>query len=508
MFARYLLVIDLGTSKVRCALVDARGRIVSMAARALTYQTPQEVAPLGREFSAQAVWALVRDVAKEAMAKGGAGRADVIGVSATSQRLGVVFLDEAGEELYAGPNLDLRALMEGLAIDEAHNKAIFTVTGHLPSFLFAPAKLKWFLVNRPDIFNRIRTALPIADWLIYKLTGERAGEASLAVETGLADARTGDWAEAVFELLSLPCHLGMPLLQAGTRIGGLKPGPAGELGLSAGTPVAAGGPDTQCGLLGMGVAEPGQAGVVVGWSAPVQLCTAAPVFDVGARIWTGLHMLPERWILESSATEAGNAYRWLVSLLFSGDDPQRYAAAEALAGKTAEAADGSMDALALLGPSTMNMGDLRLRFGGMLFPLPLSVMSTDKGHLLLATLENVAFAIKANLDQVEEISGARASRLALGGGLAQSAIFGRLLADALGRPIEVASTPEVSTIGAAMCAAVGAGAYPTLRDACAAMACDSSIVEPGTSAHDEALERYERWLVAGRHLDQLSVALG
>ena len=45
----------------------------------------------------------------------------------------------------------------------------------------------------PDLFERTRTRLLIADYLLYRLSGEAVAERTLASTTGLFNATTGDW---------------------------------------------------------------------------------------------------------------------------------------------------------------------------------------------------------------------------------------------------------------------------------------------------------------------------
>ena len=81
-------------------------------------------------------------------------------------------------------------------------------------------------------------------------------ERSQAGETLLYDLERDDWSEALAGSLGLPQHLLPPTVDAGTRIGSLSEVAASDLGLASGIPIAAGGGDTQCGLLGAGVLEP------------------------------------------------------------------------------------------------------------------------------------------------------------------------------------------------------------------------------------------------------------
>ena len=139
-----------------------------------------------RELDPTGVWSTVCDLLRGTVRDLGAGPGQIAAVTATSQRQGVVFLDAEGGEIYAGPNLDLRAVFEGAEIDDRMGAEVYRTTGHAPSLLFAPAKLRWFQIHSPESYARIATVLCLADWLIYRLSGELVSEPSLAGEAGFA----------------------------------------------------------------------------------------------------------------------------------------------------------------------------------------------------------------------------------------------------------------------------------------------------------------------------------
>ncbi len=316
MPANHVMAIDAGTSRVRCIVIDLEGNVLSCCGREWNYHTPGETGSFGREFAPDLFWNIICDTIKETLHSAAVSPETIVGVSTTSQRQGTVFLDKDGRELYAGPNIDLRALTEGLLLDGQFGAELYAITGHTPSFLFAPAKLRWFQVNRPKIYAQIASVLTISDWITYRLSGERVSEVCGACEMGLVDLRHRQWSYRLRELLSLPVDIYPPLVPAGSRVGKITGRAAAETGIRAGTPVVQGAPDTHCGLVGMGIKDKGQAAAVLGWSAPVQLVTEEPVIDSEKRVWTGCHPLPERWVLESSAGEAGNAYYWLKEMMF------------------------------------------------------------------------------------------------------------------------------------------------------------------------------------------------
>ncbi|MCH8207092.1 MAG: hypothetical protein IH956_08815, partial [Chloroflexi bacterium] len=377
----HILVLDAGSSGMRSLVFDERRQIVGRRAAGWSYLPERDVPEFARAFDPQALWAtacrLMTDSIEEAGAEG-----DVAAVSVTSQRQGVVFLDQDGSELYAGPNLDLRAVFEGAAIDDEMRARVYETTGHLPSFFFAPAKLRWFREHRPEAYGRISRVLPLADWLVWRLTGTAASEVTLAAEAGLLDIRSRDWCFPLLDSIGVSLDQA-PLVQSGTFVGTVRADRADRTGLAPGTPVAAAGADTQCGLLGMGVAEPHQVGIVAGWSAPVQMVTGEPLFSPEAGTWTGCFLEAGKWVLESSAGDVGNSYRWLAETLF-GDADGVFDGMDKLAANAPLGSDGTM---AVLGPSRMNMASPGMSTGGFLFPVPLTFSTLGRGHLVRAAVE-------------------------------------------------------------------------------------------------------------------------
>lgn len=504
MSAKYILAIDAGTGGVRSIVTDLSGQLVSLCHNEWTYATPCDIAPLGKEFDPNFFWRLICQSVRKAINDANISAKEIVAVSATSQREGMVFLDRKGKELYAGPNIDLRALAEGISIDSELGEEIYSITGHRPSFLFAPAKLKWFEANRLETYKSITTVLTISDWIIYKLSGERVSEACGASELGLIDIQERTWSDRLQDLLGLPSGIYPDLVPAGTRVGRVTSQAATETGILEAIPVAMGAPDIQCGLIGMGIKETGQAGVVVGWSAPVQMMTDEPIFDPEARIWTSCHVLPQKWILESNAGEAGNAYRWLRETMLgqeSASDEEAYDLMDHLAQQAPPGADG---VLAFIGPLAMDMSHLALKLGGFLFPVPLSLTDIQRGHLVKAALENLCFAIKANCLQIEAISGLKIEEVRIGGGLAKSQCFIQTLPAVLGMPIFIPEITEVSGLGAAICAAVGPGLYSSLEEARDAMKAKLRVIEPERLAVLEYAECYQRWAATAKWLEKLS----
>jgi sugar (pentulose or hexulose) kinase len=70
---------------------------------------------------------------------------------------------------------------------------------------------------------------------------------------------------------------------------------------------------------------------------------------------------------------------------------------------------------------------------------------------------------------IEDATGASVREFVAVGGGAASDLWCQIMADATGRSIRRSATLEASSLGAAVCAAVGAGIYGTAIEAAAAM---------------------------------------
>ncbi len=488
MPADAILVIDAGTSAMRALLVSVDGSVEPVGIEPWQVFVPDDAAPFGREFRAGSVEASLRRL----LAAAARVRERIAAIAVTGQREGMAFVDAGGDEVLSSPNIDARASAEGFAIDAAHGDVVYAATGHLPSLMLAPAKVRWLAANRPADAARVAHVLPLVDWLAMLLTGVPCMSRSLAAENGLLDVRSNELPASLLELLGIDARRIPPVSPEGTIVGTVM---ANAVAL-AGLPVVLAGADTQCALVGMSALAPGDAGVVAGWSAPVQLVTASAVFDCERRTWTGLHVLPERWILESNASETGRAWEWLCGLL--GLAPLE---AELLA---STAASGAGDAMAVLGARAMNAAQMNAGMGALTMPLPLVMAAPDRSEVLRSVLESTAYAIRANLEQIETVAHVVTDRLRLGGGTSRSPLFAQILADVLDRDVIVAARAETSAVGAAIVASMAVGMHVSIDDAVAAMATGGTTLAPDARRSAEYEDYYARWCMLADAMARLA----
>lgn len=487
-----IATLDAGTGSGRCVIFDGAGRLLASAQEPFRYRVfTDPVIPMIRGFDldAAAFWAVLARCARAAVAQLPA-TARVRGVIGTAQREGCVFLDADGEVLYAGPNLDARASLEGMeVVQRLSAERLHAITGHAPPYIFPVSRYVWYRKHHDA--GRVATILMLNDWITFQLSGERVAEHSNAGESMLYDVAERTWSREITDAVEVPTGILPPLCEAGARVGRVTAAAAAATGLPEGTPVFAGGADTESALLGSAVHEVGQTCAVLGTTTPVQRVVAGPVIDPEGNLWTSCHVVPDRWVLESNAGDTGNAYRWLLDLVLGRADAAAHADAEAI---LAGVAPDAHSVLSFLGPVVFNLKTMNpLQPAGLLFRVPLlHIDRPGRGEILRGFIENVAFAIRANCEQIEAIAGPRGATLHVSGGLTQSPTLLRCIASAVQRPLTVAAVIESASLGSAILAAVAAGLHPDLETAIAAMT-RSRAVDPDPAEAAVLEERYRKW---------------
>jgi len=487
-----LVALDAGTGSGRCVVYDAAGRPLASAREPFHYRpVPDPAMPFARGFDLDPAefWGVLARCTRQALHALPAG-ARIRGVAATSQREGCVLLDRDGTVLYAGPNVDARAVLEGMeALQRMSADRLHAITGHVPPHVFPLVRWLWFCKHGDA--SRAAVLLMLSDWITYRLCDARVAEPSNACETMLYDVARREWSAEILDTFGVPRSILPALHRAGEQVGTVTAAAAAATGLPAGTPVFVGGADTECALLGSGALQPGDTAAILGSTCPVQTVLDAPLLDPNANLWTCCHVVDGRWALESNAGDTGGTYRWLLRLFYGSYDAAAHTMAERA---MARAGEPVRPVACFVGPTVFNVRSMNpFRPAGLLFRFPLlHVDRPSAGDLLRGFVENVAFAVRANLEQLAAVTGRPAATLAVSGGMAQGRTLLRVLADTLAFPLAVARVPESASLGCAILAATGAGLHANVGDAVRAMVRTEPLVpDPArVPAHDE---RYRKW---------------
>lgn len=345
-----------------------------------------------------------------------------LGLTVSSLRQGFVLLDGDGASLGRGVlNSDRRGGPYAAVMEGRHD-----LTGHWPAPELTLPKLLAVQAEEPERWARTRRVLFVHDWLVDLLTGTQVTEVSYACAGGMADVAARTWAHDLLDSCGIGADLLAPVVEAGTVVGGLRPG----WGLPVGLPVVAGCGDTQLAALGAGGLAEGVVTVVAGSSTPVIAATAAPVRDPLSRPWVSTHAAPDLWAVEGNAGYPGTFSGWWSELAPgpSTDDPGGVVAVTAVE-LWSQATWEHKPPWSLLGISP----------------------STTGGQVQRALLEAHAFAVAGTVDDLARLLGP-AHEVVITGGAAQDGALPALLAQVLGRDVRWDRETSAAAAGTALVA--------------------------------------------------------
>ncbi len=491
---RYLLAIDAGTGSCRALLFTAAGKQVAVSQREWIHREPPD-APGGQDFDVETNWLLITACIRDALQQAGAAGADVAAVAATSMREGIVLYDAGGAEIWACPNVDSRAAREAEElIAEGAAERIFAEAGDWVS-ITSPARLRWLARHRPDLFGKIHGLGMLSDWITCRLAAVQVTEPSCGSSSGMFSLAGRTWSPEIAQICGISPAVLPPVADPGTVVGEITAAAAEQTGLRPGTPVVAGGADTQLGLLGAGV-RAGEFTVVAGtfWQNTVLL--DKPLIDPGIRLRTLCHVMPGEWMLEGIGFYCGMAMRWFRDAFCDsevaeargrGVDP--YVVMEEAAARIPAGSNGVVAILSNL-MNARRWVHASPSFLGFDLGDP---AGSGRAACIRAIEEAAAYVVRGHLEIIRELTGIRVAGLTFTGGGGKGRLWPQIIADVLGLPVSVPAVTESSALGAALCAGKGAGLYSSLTDLEDELRTRAAVFEPDPGAMSAYSRGYAAW---------------
>jgi len=469
-----ILVIDVGTSGVRAAVVRPDATVEHVHRRPVLPSSPF---PGLVEFDPVELGDAALAVARLALADG--GPVDAVGIA--NQRTSTILWDRrTGEPV--GPGIgwqDLRTVGECLTLQGQ---------GVRVSPNASATKLA-YLLGLVDSDRWEHLAFGTVDtWLTWILSDGRLHltDATNAGVTGLRLSDGSGWSERVLDALHIPVGV-LPAVVDSTGVVG------SASALPGSPPIAGIAGDQQASLIGQGCVHVGQAKITFGTGAMLDACLGDvhPPFDYrgeqgcfpivawqagGSRVWG----------VEAIMLAAGTNVEWL------RDDLGVIATAaesDALAASCTDTGD------VWFVPALLGLGAPWWDFGarGTLVGV---TRGTGRAELARAVLEGVAHRGADLVEAAEADAGLSLPTIRIDGGMSANNTFVQALADACARPVEVSPIPEATTLGAAFLAGMAVGTWSGIDDVGAAWR-PAVVVEPARATDRDrwrqAIERSKGW---------------
>lgn len=477
------LVLDIGTGNVRSAIVNLQGEILGVARADIRYYR-EEGYPDSIYFKPDELWSQLRDLTAEAMRQ--AGTVNIKAATTTSQREGIVLVDQTGKAVIGLPNIDHRGReWEGAYPGKSR---IYQLTGRYPTSLFSAYKLVGTRERRKDIWDNLSFFLSISDWAAWELSGIALYEHSQASETLLYEVAAGTWSEELCALFGIDSKMLPALSQAGSVAGPVKQSIAGSWGLHPQAQVVTGGGDTQMAIKST-CPSVGDVVIVSGTTTPIVKLEGNYITDKQERTWTSRDIAVGRFVFEANAGVTGLNYQRLKEVFYPHEGY------EAIEQELAAGVD--KNCVASLGSLIAGETKPVIR-GGFIFPVPVSHELT-RSSFVWATLMDISFSIAENYKILAEVSGHDAGYIwACGGGL-QSRTLRGLIAAITGKEVRVRpGFEQASVVGAAMLCNEALGLAVQREDPM------PEISSPTGNDADKYKTLYEKWKAAREQFRAIS----
>jgi len=451
-----ILAIDQGTTGTTSIVFDERAEPIGRAYREFAQHFPQ---PGWVEHDPREIWEVTAAVAGAALQDAGVRPGDLDALGITNQRETVCVWDpDSGEPLHNAIVWQDRRTAERCEElrSQGHEPLVRERTGLVLDPYFSATKMQWLLEHVDGLRERAergRAVFGTVDsWLIFKLTGEHLTDATNASRTLLYDIAAGRWDPALLELFAIP-ERALP------RVLG-SAGPFGETMPSAlhghAVPLSGVAGDQQAALFGHACVDPGMGKSTYGTGSFVLVNAGftAPEPPPGLLATVACAVGESRaYALEASIFVTGAAVQWLrdgLGIIERAEQTEQLAA-------SLDANDGVYFVPALTGLGSPHW-DAHAR--GTIVGL---TRGSSRAHLARATLEAIAYQTVDAVRAMEPALPEPLSELRADGGASTNGWLMQFQADVLGVPVVLGELAEMTALGAAYLAGVGAGLW-TVED--------------------------------------------
>jgi len=484
-----LIGIDVGATSIKVGAFDETGELLALAVRA-NRPVAQDAARGWFVWDSATLWTQVAEALREvcragleplAVAVTGFGADGAPFARDGSQRYPVISWHDARAEE------DLEAIRELVG-----ERRLYDLTGYHGYPINTLCRWRWLQRHEPDAL-RGAIWLMVPDIVAFRLCGEQRSDPTEASTTMALDLGAGQWAEELLEAVGVAAELLPPLTPPGSVLGTVTAAAADETGLPAGTPVVAAGHDAEVGAFAAGHLPADTALDVSGTWEILMLRhdgfePSEAFFEHGID-WE-VDALPGRFLC-LALMPSGSIANWLRDLAYASEPDWSVLVREA------QSAPLGANGVTVVPAFVRGMGPYANRAqGGSLEGLQ---TTTSRADLARGLFEGLCFQARAQLRVLERLHGQPIARLRVTGGAQRNPFWLQLKADTTGCACEAVAHEELTLLGAALLAGLGAGVSASMEEAlrASASARPPRIIEPdpvAVAAYDEIFAAREEVL--------------
>lgn len=485
MNEKYLIGIDSGTQSTRVIIFNTKGEQIC---KGIGKHPPLIIEKKGwAEHGEMDVWIGLCDAARDAFSNFKGNPKDIVGIGLSSQRGTTLAVDQDGTPIQKPISWMDHRMAYGIEPMPDDCDPWY-------KFLRFYSKPNWFRVNKPEVFNKAYKWLTVAGFLDYKLCGDYVDTISnqnvgWPIDREAWKISDEDWK---YECVGVRRDQMSRMVLPGEIVGYVSSVGSKSTGFPEGCPVMACAGDKQCEQLGAGIIKEGQTYITFGTSSSLGIVGNSTQMrtDPDFSFITYLSCIPGIWNYEAGLYTG----YWLVSWFrdnlgidLAGEAKSKGTSIEALLNQQAVNVPPGSEGLIIIpdwsAPRARPFGK------GMIIGFD---NRHTRAHMFRAMIEGISLQLKINTDIMCNKIGTQVTELRVGGGGSQSNISMQCTADIFGVPTTRTYLAENCSLGAAICAAVGAGVYPSFEAAVEGMTRTSETFYPipeNQKLYDDLRER-------------------
>lgn len=427
------LGIDVGTTSTKAVLMTEQLQVVAEGSAAYRLHLLDGG---GVEQNPEDWWEAVCGILQDFWSSGFSSN-EVKGICVSGHGCSLVVMDPQGKILRpAISSLDTRSQPQAGEIRHRAGNLILQFNGNDVGTFNFESKLLWLKQTEPQNYEKMYKMMSATGYINYKLTGEwKVNISDLGIAMSYDRSVGKQWNREVVEAIGADIEKFPDLYDCSEIIGGVHAKAAKETGLSAGTPVLAGGEDTSSAALSIGVNRPGLAYVSMGTQCTVGVCTDQ--YAIRPEILGFPHVLEGLQLISGSMSTCGAGIQWFVNEFCKdfilAEKEGKIHALRALDECCASVKPGANGLLFLPYLSGELHPVLDAKAAGAFFGLRLE---HTRAHMGRAVMEGSAHAIAHNLAFAQSVSG-NITELRATGGPARSPVLCQAIADITGRKVTV-----------------------------------------------------------------------
>ena len=465
-----IISIDIGTSRVKCALFDEKGVMSCLESLRLKRTESPDTQDADEWFAV--VCRLLQAVTSKA-------EGDVEALALTGNMHALLGVDATGHPV-APVRLwsDNRAQQESAELNDRFGKLLLEKYGNRSIPVFTLPKILQMKREQPELYRRSVKFLQSKEFIAYRLTGKMVTEPTDASGVLGMDLATRQWDDEFFQELGLDVCKMPDIVSSSSVCGKVTQEAAAMTGLQAGTPVVIGCGDLASAALGSGVDDE-TISLTLGTAGQL-LATGEPGDGkkIAGRLFVFAHADPTRELYLGSVPAGGFALEWFANL---HQLPMERFFRLAEQGVVKENSPVFLPYILGRGAPSMDYRPAGAWFG-------LSASNTLP-ELCAAAVFGTLCPLRQCADLLEELTWKR-KRMILQALACRETSVRRHACALFHQSKLIPETSEASLLGAAMLCFAGLGVYHDVRTALKAMVRSQAVEEPQKIGMEDAYRRF------------------